>query len=69
MDIVQCASLDSASLVIYPEIKATEVKFSTSVVLFQDNLMWLVKSKETHYYMQTVGDSFGKISYTDVKQC
>ena len=52
--IVQWASLGSATFVIYPEIKATEVTSSSlktrlpMQLLFQDNKMQLVESKETH---------------------
>ena len=56
---IQCVYLDSPSFVIYPEIKATEVKFSSSKrfllsFYFRIYITELVESKETHCtYMYT----------------
>ena len=48
-----CVSVDSTSFVIYPELEATEERFSflkrgTSVAFISGQIMRLVKSNETH---------------------
>ena len=57
---MQCASLDFASFVIYPESKATEVILSALKPLslshlFQDKEMQLVEFKETHCIIGQLG--------------